>query len=108
MIVMVQRDGRCALEAADDTNSFSVQAADGDLDELLRSHSWGRFDGTAAWISVEALRKAAAGHVPDDWPARFDAMLTFAESKGWLSDDGSAVRGHVEPRPATQPSDQTQ
>lgn len=57
----------------------------------------GEFDGTHAWVRIDALRRAArSAGVPDGWEAGFDDMVVFARSKGWVSDDGDAVRVHVE------------
>jgi hypothetical protein len=36
------------------------------------------------------------GHRTRDWLTGFDAMLAFAESRRWLSANGTSVRAHVE------------
>lgn len=33
----------------------------------------------------------AGGNVPADWEDNFEAMLQYAEGKGWLDDAGEAV-----------------
>jgi hypothetical protein len=49
-----------------------------------------------AWVPVDWVRDQAAGRVPIGWESDFDAMLGFAASKGWLSDDRRLVQAHVE------------
>ncbi|WP_130291492.1 hypothetical protein [Pseudonocardia sediminis] len=45
---------------------------------------------------VEAVRRMAKGRVGEDWPADFDAMLAYAGSKGWLTDDRVGIQAHCE------------
>jgi hypothetical protein len=52
-------------------------------------------DGEAV-IDVAAVRRLAAGSVGITWDDDMAAMLDYARSKGWLSDDGEAIRAHVE------------
>ena len=49
-----------------------------------------------AVVLVEAVRRMAKGRVGEDWPADFDAMLAYAGSKGWLTDDGVGIQAHCE------------
>lgn len=49
-----------------------------------------------AVIGVDAVRRLAAGHVNAHWADRFAAMLEFADSQGWLIDDGASIRAHCE------------
>ena len=58
---------------------------------------WVSLDGDGeALIDVEAVRRLAAGSVSDSWEGDFRAMLDYAGSKGWISDDGASIRAHVE------------
>ena len=67
------------------------------LDRALRSDDVGSIDGDGeAMVRVEAVRRLASGAVGETWNADFAAMLEYARSKGWLSDDGSSIRAHVE------------
>jgi hypothetical protein len=69
----------------------------GTLDRALRSNEVGSVDGDGeAMVRVEAVRRLATGAVGETWEADFAAMLEYARSKGWLSDDGSSIRAHVE------------
>lgn len=47
-------------------------------------------DADHVWVSVDALRDAA------DDAEGFEAMIAYAGSKGWLNDDATMVRAHIE------------
>jgi len=67
------------------------------LDRVLRSNAVGNVDSNGeAVVGVDALRRLAAGSVGAKWDDDFGAMLDYGRSKGWLSDDGAAIRAHVE------------
>ena len=54
-------------------------------------------DDEHVWLSIEGLRSAAtAGSANDAFATAFDGMLAYAGSKGWLNDDATMVRAHVE------------
>ena len=80
--------------------AFHVAVAGGDVDDerlpaLLAPH--GRVDGDHAWITTESVVALAGDAADDAWHAGFDGMLGYARSQGFLSEDGSAIRGHLEP-----------
>jgi hypothetical protein len=90
-----------ALEDAADCGRFHVTARGGGdaatLDTALRSNAVGTVDGDGeALVDVDAVRRMAAGSVGGTWEADFAAMLDYARSKGWLSEDGASIRAHVE------------
>jgi hypothetical protein len=99
MIVRVTRTG-VALEQPEDVRRFHVEVGPGvdDLNRALVAAGFGSVDPSTseALIPVAALRAAAAGRVSPGWDQEFDAMLGYASSKGWMSDDGTAIKGHVE------------
>ncbi|HEY5024825.1 MAG TPA: hypothetical protein VII76_07600 [Acidimicrobiales bacterium] len=69
----------------------------GALDGALRSNAVGVLDADGeALVDVGAVRRLAAGSVGETWEADFGAMLDYARSKGWLSEDGTSIRAHVE------------
>ena len=75
-----------------------VSAADRrGLDDALRAAGLGGWDGgDEADLNVAALRAAAAlGPVGADWPSRWEAMVSYATTKGWLSADGTQLRAHL-------------
>lgn len=62
-----------------------------DADLAARLGDLGRLDGDHVWLSVQRLR--GAGPADEGWASRFDAMIEYATSKGWV--EGTAVRAHV-------------
>jgi hypothetical protein len=67
------------------------------LEAALRSSAVGTVDGDGeALVDVAAVRRLAAGSVGETWEGDFTAMLDYARSKGWLSEDGASIRAHVE------------
>jgi hypothetical protein len=89
-----------SLEEPDDTKRFHVEVIGGtDVGRLfgaLVDAAAGRLDGDDAWIALDAVRRMAAGQVGPDWDERFDAMLEYARTKGWLDEAAHTVRAHVE------------
>lgn len=62
----------------------------------LAGHDVGALDGEDVLVQVAAVRRLAGGRVGADWEDGFAGMLAYADRKGWLTDDGAAVRAHVE------------
>lgn len=48
-----------------------------------------------AWIRTDYLIANAVAS-KDVCPNRLDAMFDYAASKGWMSEDGSQVRAHIQ------------
>ena len=101
MIIQVDvAAGRKALEEPEDCKAFHVQAsgvAEGALDEVaaaLGDWAAGGADGHV-WVSVAAVRAAAAGRVGPGWDADFDGMVAYASTKGWLNATGDSLQAHV-------------
>jgi hypothetical protein len=85
---------------ADNCQALDVRVVGGDrgqVDAALRAAGLGRWDGAAeAELSVSGLHDAAAvAGVGADWPERWAAMMRYAESKGWLTADGTHLRAHL-------------
>jgi hypothetical protein len=90
-----------ALEEPTDCGRFHVAVrGSGDavgLEAALRNSGVGTLDGDGeALVDVAAVRRLAAGSVGETWESDFAAMLDYARSKGWLSEDGASIRAHVE------------
>jgi hypothetical protein len=66
------------------------------LDRALLGAAVGRIDAGEALVEVTAVRALASGYVDERWEEDFTAMLDLARGKGWLTDDGHAIRAHVE------------
>jgi hypothetical protein len=89
------------LEEPDDCGRFHVRVRGGrdagKLDDALQANSVGDLDGEGeALVRVDAVRRLATGAVGGTWEDDFTAMLGYARSKGWVSDDGASIRAHVE------------
>jgi hypothetical protein len=103
MQVVVDMEGErttVALSEPADCGRFHVAVRGrGDaatLDQALRANDVGSVDGDGeAMVRVDAVRRLA-GAVGETWDDDFAAMLDYARSKGWLSDDGASIRAHVE------------
>jgi hypothetical protein len=69
--------------------------------ELREPEDFKRFEIVASkpshvFVELETLRQLAGERADDpDWKSRFDEMLDYAASKGWVDENG-AVRAHVE------------
>jgi hypothetical protein len=86
----------------DDCTRFSAGLTPGttldDVDQALAGAGAGRRTDENLWISVAWLQDAAGDQDADvsaDWPDRFDAMLAYADSKGWLDHASDALRAHI-------------
>lgn len=93
--------GEVSLIEPDDCDRFHVavwgQGHAPEVDDALQGSGAGWLDGEGnAFVRVDRVRDLAAGRVGDDWPERFARMLDFAQDKGWLSEDGTAIRAHLE------------
>jgi hypothetical protein len=92
MIVRVS-EGSWDLVEVEDLRRLHVEVADGTAAEVA-----GRVDGADhVWLDVAALRAAGQAKAGDPgWAERFDSMIDYARSKGWLDEAGTAVRAHIE------------
>lgn len=91
--------GSVALDEPDDCTSFKVllsEDAKENLSGLLETTAAGRMDKEDVLVSVDWIRGECAGRIGMGWNYRFANMLVYAAGKGWLSDDGSLVRAHIE------------
>ncbi len=57
-------------------------------------------DGGHVWLDIPATRAAGAalvdGNDHADFTSRFDGMVAYAASKGWVNEAGTHLRAHVE------------
>jgi len=89
------------LVEPDDVTSFhAVRPAElgaAELDEVVRQAELGEvLAGDQLMVPLTTVRRMAAGRVGSDWEQDFDSMIAYAERKGWLSEDGTRVRAHLE------------
>ena len=79
-------------------DDFHVEAGqDVDLAEALTLAAAGREIDGDVFISTSWIRGVMAEREDDDdeWHAGFEAMLGYARSRGWISEDGDGIRSHV-------------
>lgn len=91
------------LAEPDDTRRLHVAVAHGaDRDAaaaLLAATGAGRFvdgDDDHVWVSVSWLRRRAEGRVGARWSEDADHMVAKAREQGWVDDEGTHLRAHVE------------
>ena len=75
-----------------------VVARDVDLGEALTLAGAGRLlDDGDVLVALPWIREFMAERGDDDeeWHVGFERMLGLARSRGWISEDGQAVRAHV-------------
>ena len=88
------------LEEPDDCTRFHLAVVGGtDLARVfgaLVDAAAGRLEGGHALITIDSVRRMAAGRVADDWGDRFDGMLGYARTKGWIDETGSSIQAHIE------------
>lgn len=65
-----------------------------DLGDLCRAGP----DDQHVWLSIPGARRigASSAAASSTFAHDFDAMISYAASKGWVDDTGSWVRAHVE------------
>ena len=98
MIVNVSEDSLVVLEP-DNCHQLHVVAPMGvDVDRALQSSGMGSESPTGGVVlnvaQLRAAARAAATH--PEWDAHWDAMVAYAETKGWVAPDGQCLIAHVE------------
>jgi hypothetical protein len=92
-------DAAVVLTEPDDCGRFHLRVPSdlpvAELDALLAQSGAGHRTGTDQVAVTITWLRSSAHDVAPDWADRFDKMLAYAGTKGWLTDDGSAVVGHI-------------
>ena len=73
----------------------AVISGAGNIDTALGPLGSADADDAHLWIKVEALKRAAMPTHDVDWSTRFDAMIEYAKSKGWIDTSKTRVRVHL-------------
>lgn len=96
MLVAVNPGSSELADTADFTN-FHVQCPlDWTVDELdheLRRAGAGSASDASAVIQIEWILNAIDHD--SGWRKHFDSMVRYAESRGWVSEDGTAILAHI-------------
>ncbi len=88
--------GSITVEGGDDCKRLDASATGtGEIGPALDRVEGAREDGTHLWFPIASLREMARMPRDPSWPDRFDAMIRFAASKGWVDETGSRVRAHL-------------
>jgi hypothetical protein len=99
MIVRLATEG-AVVEDADDCHRLHLRTdldADGVSTALATTGTGELIDQDNAWLDLAVLRsRAQLVATAPDWAERWAALTTYAESKGWLSEDGRSVQVHIE------------
>jgi hypothetical protein len=96
-IVVTTDPDAVTLDQPDDFTSFAVLAPVGTADDLDgRLGPLGHYDGEHVWVDRGALAGLAGTRATDpEWSDGLTAMVDYARRRGFLSDDGTAIRAHV-------------
>ena len=88
------------LEEPEDTKRFHVAVTGGTdwglVFGAMVDAAAGRLEGEDAYVTLDAVRRMAAGRVGPTWDEDLSKMIEFAKSKGWFDESGHAIRAHVE------------
>lgn len=99
MYVDVNRASVVSVKGVDDLTSLTVRLRSGCPVEMvattLRSVGAGRLHCDWAAINIEWLRRRTASRSPE-CQADLEAMLVYAESKGWMDPGGATVMAQIE------------
>ncbi|MFD7073790.1 hypothetical protein ACFV9G_06230 [Nocardioides sp. NPDC059952] len=99
MKLEVSIDGRVEVLDVHALTALSVRApASMSLDTLdagLREGAWGECaELDHAWLEVAALSEC--GPTDEQWRTDFNAMIDYADGRGWTRSDRTQVRAHIE------------
>ena len=99
MVIVIDGAG-VRVDAPDDFKQFHIAAPKGfDVGAALHRANFGysaAIDHDHAYVFTNAIRAAVAGHVQPGWEDGFQGMLAYAAQKGWLEDEGTSIRAHIE------------
>lgn len=102
MHVTVGSNGDVGLDEPADFTAFDLRVLGGARKTVLEALG---SDGAAApepdhvFVAVERVRSLARIALGDGvdfaWESGFTGMLGYAESKGWMSEDGQSIKAHL-------------
>ena len=99
--IIVDGESAPRLDQASDFTAFSVTSAEPTQDAVLLALSESASpapEDDHVFVNVEAVRAwaLASGAEPEGWEAGYAKMLAYAGSKGWMNDDATAIKAHIE------------
>ncbi len=99
MIVHVHPDRSITLDDPDTFDAFSIRAPGFACHEIVEAFgSDAREDGDEhVFLSIARLHALGDVHGGAGWRKGCDAMIAYANGKGWVDERGEYVRAHIEP-----------
>lgn len=91
-------DGTPELADADNFTAFHVEGAGASATELLTALGELALPGADdhVWLSALGVAGLAGETAAGEWITKFDGMCTYAESKGWMNEQGTHIRAHIQ------------
>lgn len=100
LLFTLEQEPIISLEEPDDCTRLHVAIhglSESAVQQALEREHFGYLENHEnAWLRVDTLRRLAQGCVEPDWSQRFEQMLHYAASKGWLDTEQTHVKGHCE------------
>ncbi len=98
-MIIVVTGNNAIVKEGDDCSRLHVETDTGleATDAALRAAELGRLRGREAELDVESLRRAGfTSQQTQDWSQRWQGMLEYADTKGWLSSDRATLTAHIQ------------
>ena len=97
MILIIDTENKqsSVLECGDLKRLSASVLGQGDVARALGDLGRPDAEGAFVWITISALRRAAAQAGDAAWAAQFDGMIDYATSKGWVDAASASVRVHL-------------
>lgn len=99
MRIFVTEHGVDLVEPEDFTR-FHVESelSPREIDTALRASYAGNMNGAEALVALDFIRSDAGPPSSDDqWISGFQAMISYAKTRGWLTEDGLHLLAHIAP-----------
>jgi hypothetical protein len=98
VIVEIDNEAKVTIQQAEDLRAFKVASHLKELaavDSALGNAKAGRVEGGYAWVNPQWLLKQSPNSSSTEWMLRFDKMLEYARSSGYLNNQGE-IRAHID------------
>ncbi|WP_158300451.1 hypothetical protein [Arthrobacter crystallopoietes] len=86
------------MQDVENLRELAVRAHGVDVNGIsaaLQASGLGTVEGDHAWLDVEGLRRSGPAELTQ-WREGFDGMISYAGKQGWLNEDRTRVRAHLE------------
>ena len=99
MIVRIDSDGSVSLDDPDSFTAFHVRAPGLTLAQVLEAlgdRAAPSAKDAHVWVPIERLHALGAKHGGNGWREGCDGMIAYAQTRGWIHDEGDLVLAHIE------------